>query len=140
MKIAALIFGLLGVVGSGFLGVKWTGEGKDPEKLEALKKLNEIAQDAKVAADLKEIDMRVKTCYVLIGGAVAGLLGVVLMLMDKGKVAALLFLVGFGASVAIYKNPVIVIFTFGLALAAVFAFLAKPKMAHSRVRQEEAKG
>ena len=141
MRILAILFGLLGTVGSGFIGMKWMGDAKESkEKIAVVKKLNEIIQDDETAAKLKDLDRAVNTSYALLGGAVLGLLGVVGVMMDKTKAAALLFLIGFGASVAIFKDPKIVIFTFGLALAAVFAFVARPKMAHSRVRQAEARG
>lgn len=137
MRALALIFGLIGAVGSGYLGMKWMGTDKGlGERLAVLKSLNQIIQDDDGGKSPKAAN----TAYALLGGAALGLLGVGAMLADKGKLAALLFLVGFGASVAIFKDPKITLFTFGLALAAVFAFITPPKLAHSRVRQAEARG
>ena len=140
MRILALLFGLVGVAGSGFLGMKWMGDAnKSKETIALAKKLNEVIQDEEQARKLQDLDRAVNTSYALIGGAVLGLVGIVIMLSGNGKLAGLVFLVAFGVSVAIYKDPKIVIFTFGLGLAAVCAILAKPKMAHSRVRQAEAR-
>ena len=135
MRMLALLFGLLGVAGSGYLGMKWMGEDKGlGEKLEVFKSLNKFIQDD----DAGKGPRTVNTAYALVGGAAAGLIGVVVMLMGNGKLAALMFLIGLGVSVAMFKDPKIIIFTFGLGVAAACAFVARPKMAPSRERQADA--
>lgn len=141
MRTLALIFGLIGAAGSGVLGAKWLGDAKDSKgKIDFVKQVNDAIQDPETTKKLKDLDRLILTAYVLIGGAAVGLVGVGVMLLGHGKLAALLFLIGFGGPLVTYKEGAVAIFTFGLALAAVFAFIAPPKLAHSRVRQAEARG
>jgi hypothetical protein len=44
MRVVALLFGLLGAAGSGFLGFKWTTDVKDTKAtMDDMRKLNEMA-------------------------------------------------------------------------------------------------
>lgn len=64
--------------------------------------------------------------YALMAGAGLSALGCVLVLNRKGAIAAAVFLVAFVTPVAILADWKPIVFSFGLALATLFAFFVKP--------------
>lgn len=127
MRIAALIFGLLGTVGSGFLGAKWQSDIQSQrEKIELARKLAAAVKDPETDRKMAELDRLILASYGLIGGAVLGLVGVGLVFARKGMIAGIVFLIAFGAPIALARDPKMAIFSFGLAVGALFAFFVKP--------------
>lgn len=136
MRIVAILCAALGVAGSGFLGVKWLSDINEKKKeLEVLRQVEAAGNNEKLTNDMKELDRIIRTGYGLVGGAVLGVVGIVLLLMHLPKIAALVFLIGFGAPIALLLDGKVVIFTFGLALAALFALLVRPRVAAFRDRR-----
>lgn len=133
MRIAALIFGLLGAAGSGFLGAKWTSDIRERKpELDAARKLIEISGDAGAKAKVEELDRLERAGYALMGGAALGALGCVLVLNRKGMIAGLLFLVGFAVPIAIAQDGKPAVFSFGLALAGLMSFFVKPAIPYKK--------
>ncbi|HYH68999.1 MAG TPA: hypothetical protein VD866_30170 [Urbifossiella sp.] len=75
----------------------------------------------------RELDRLVHTTYGLLGGAALGLVAVVVLMVDRTKIAGLLFLIAFAIPLALLGDPKVIIFTFGLGFAALFAVLARPR-------------
>lgn len=120
MRVAALIFGLLGALGSGFIGAKWLSDAnQEKAKIDLIRALD--------PAKAKEIDRLINTAYSLLAAAVLGVVGGVLAISRKGMIAAGLFLVAFIVPLLLFGDAKIIIFTFGLALAALFAFFVRSK-------------
>lgn len=135
MRIAALIFGILGVLGSGFLGSKWLKDMNDQKaKIDIARAVAEL--DPKTKESLERLDRLGNAAYGLVGGAVLGAVGCVLVFIRKGKIAAGLFLVGFAIPIALGQDGKVAIFTFGLFLAAIFAFFVKARMEKPRKRND----
>ena len=125
MRIAALIFGLLGTAGSGTLGVKWTNDVSATKA--TIDSLRPLAEKSPVAAEkLAQYDRLVRAAYALLGGAALGAVGCGLVLGRKGVIAGVLFLVAFASPMILAQDGKMAIFTFGLAVAALFAFFMKP--------------
>lgn len=128
MRVAALIFGLIGAAGSGFLGAKWLSDANNlKSEIEMMRKWGEATKNEKLNENIKKLDRVINAAYALIGAAGVAAVASVLVLNRKGPVAAVLYLIAFAVPVAILQDGMVMIFTFGLALAMLFAvFVRKP--------------
>jgi hypothetical protein len=144
MRVTALILGILGGLAAAALGVLWFSDSKwCQENVEKCKLAGRITQafesssagdamgkaDSKVAEYenkyLKERATRGTTAYVLMGCLLLGVVGGILGLKGKGKIASLVMLVGPIAGAVMV--PVSLIGSGLLALGGILAFFAKPK-------------
>lgn len=114
-----MILGILGGLIAGFLGMKWMG---DADSLKA-----SIEAARKLGANMADLDKMVTASYMLIGAMVAGIVGGILAMMGKGKIAALLMLAG--AILPAIWAPKSLVFTCILLLGGIVSFFAKPKSA-----------
>jgi hypothetical protein len=136
MRIVALIFGLLGTVGSGFLGAKWLSDANNLKKeIELVRKIGEVTKDAKVNAEIERLDRTVNTAYALIGAAALGAVACVLVLGRKGVLAGLVFLVAFGVPLVLFQDGKLLMFTFGLGFAGALSFLVKSGTPYKKPRR-----
>lgn len=119
MRILGLILGILGGLAAGFLGMKWMGDA------ESLKGQIELAR--KMGVNMAELDKMATASYMLIGAMVAGIVGGILAMMGKGKIAALLMLAG--AILPAIWAPKSLVFTCLLLVGAIVSFFAKPRQA-----------
>jgi hypothetical protein len=78
-----------------------------------------------MGVNMADLDKMVTASYMLIGAMVAGIVGGVLAMMGKGKIAALLMLAG--AILPAIWVPKSLIFTCLLLLGGIVSFFAKPK-------------
>lgn len=117
MRILGLILGILGGLLVGFLGMKWLG---DADKLKT-----QIALMRSAGANMAELDKMIMASYMMIGAMVAGIVGGILAMMGKGKIAALLMLAG--AILPAIWAPKSLIVTWILLLGAIVSFFAKPR-------------
>ena len=125
MRITTLIFGILGAVAAGFLGATWLSD------LNEMKAAIEALGAA--GADTSELAKVTWASYLLLGGAVLGLVDGVLGFKGRGKIAAGILIVAAAAPVVF--APKAIIFTCLLALAGVFAFFARPKAETAPIRR-----
>ncbi|HEV2841101.1 MAG TPA: hypothetical protein VGW39_07250 [Chthoniobacterales bacterium] len=119
MRILGLILGILGGLIAGFLGMKWMGDA------DSLKTSIEAAR--KLGANMAELDKMVTASYMLIGAMLAGIVGGILAMMGRGKIAALLMLAG--ALLPAIWVPKSLVFTCILLLGGIVSFFAKPRQA-----------
>lgn len=119
MRMLGLILGILGGVLAGFLGMKWLGDA------DSMKGQIAIARSAGV--NMADLDKMVTAAYMLIGAMGAGIVGGILAMMGKGKIAALLMLAG--AILPAIWVPKALIFTCILLLGGIVSFFAKPRQA-----------
>lgn len=119
MRILGLILGILGGLIAGFLGMKWMG---DADSLQA-----SIEAARKLGANMSDLDKMVTASYMLISAMVAGIVGGILAMMGKGKIAALLMLAG--AILPAIWAPKSLVFTCILLLGGIVSFFAKPRQA-----------
>lgn len=117
MRILGLILGILGGVGAGLLGMKWMG---DADSLKA-----SIEAARKLGANMAELDKLATASYMLIGAMVAGIIGGILAMMGKGKIAALLMLAG--AILPAIWAPRSLVGTFLLVIGGIVCFFVKPR-------------
>src|SRR5687768_1440176 len=120
MRIAALIFGILGGLAMGFLGFKWfsDSQGEDAKAVMAL--------GGAFAAELSKL---VTASYVMMAAALLGIIGGVIaskgnklggVLMLVAAIAPFIFVPGEQrAGLAVFASPLI--------LGGIFGLLAKPK-------------
>lgn len=133
MRIAALIFGLLGCAGSGFLGFKWTSDLQERKtEIEQYRKLIEASGDAKAKEKMAELDRLQWAAYALMGGAAVGGIGYVMVLNRKGLIAAALFFAAFAAPLAIAQDGKPAVFSFGLGLAGFFSLFVKAGLPYKK--------
>lgn len=128
MRIAALIFGLLGAAGSGFIGNKWMSDpivSGDKEKLKASYELVKNLPPNELTDPVVEAYKRSQTYVPLLGAAGLAVVGCVLVGMRMGVVAGLAFLAAFAVPLGFYQKPHVVIFTFPLAVAALLSFFVR---------------
>ena len=78
-------------------------------------------------ASMAELDKIVTAGYMLVGSMVAGIVGGILAMMGKGKIAALLMLAG--VIVPAIWAPKSLVFTFLLLIGGIVCFFVKPKSA-----------
>jgi len=117
MKIACLVLSILGALAALALGIVWLGDASDAREL--------IAAASSMGVDTGEIDSLVRAAYLLIAGGVGAVVAGVLTMKDKGKIGGAILALAVLAP-AVFA-PKTLIATFLLALAALFAFLAKPR-------------
>ena len=116
MRKAGLILGILGGLAAGFLGMKWLSDANSMKEM--------IGTVRSLGADTSEIDKIITAAYLLVGSAVLGIVGGVMALKGKGKIAGLLMLVGVIAP-AIFA-PKSLVFTCILLVGGLVSFFAKP--------------
>jgi hypothetical protein len=117
MRILGLILGILGGLAAGYLGMKWMG---DANSLKA-----SIDAARKMGVNMAELDKMATASYMLIGAAVAGIVGGILAMMGKGKIAALLMLAG--VIVPAIWAPKSLVFTCLLLIGGIVCFFVKPR-------------
>jgi hypothetical protein len=113
MRIAAFILAILGGLAAAALGMTWLSDAA------------ELSDQVEQAGTSGALDGIVTAGWLLVVGLVLGIVGGVLALMRKGKVAAGL-LVGAAVAPAVFE-PQALVFTFLLLLAGLFAVAIKPK-------------
>ncbi len=121
MRILGLILGILGGLLAGCLGWKWLDDANHA------KAMLDVARSAGV--NMAELDKTVMAGRMLIGSALAGIVGGILALMGKGKIAALLMLAG--AIVPAIWAPKSLIFSFLLIIGGIVCFFVKPRQTAS---------
>ncbi|MBA4188499.1 MAG: hypothetical protein C0467_10885 [Planctomycetaceae bacterium] len=131
-----MIFGLLGVAGSGALGVKWMTDisEKKPE-LDRAREVIATSGSPDALEKVAKLDRLIYTTYTLLAGAVLGLLGCVLVFTRKGAVAAAVFFVAFVTPLVVAQDIKPGVITSGLALAILFSFFVKPLPVARRKRE-----
>jgi hypothetical protein len=117
MRILGLILGILGGLLAGCLGWKWLDDANH------MKTMIDVARSA--GASMAELDKTVMAGRMLIGSMVAGIVGGILAMMGKGKIAALLMLAG--AIVPAIWAPKSLVFTFLLVIGGIVCFFVKPR-------------
>ena len=117
MRILGLILGILGGLLAGCLGWKWLDDANH------VKAMMDVARSA--GANMAELDKTVMAGRMLIGSMAAGIVGGILAMMGKGKIAALLMLAG--AIVPAIWAPKSLIFTCLLVIGGIVSFFAKPR-------------
>jgi hypothetical protein len=117
MRILGLILGILGGLAAGWLGMKWMGDAN------SLKTSIDAAR--KMGVNMAELEKLITAGYILIGSMVAGIVGGILAVMGKGKIASLLMLAG--AIVPAIWAPKSLVFTCLLLIGGIVSFFAKPR-------------
>jgi hypothetical protein len=117
MRVAGLILGILGGLVAGLLGMKWLGDASHMK--------TQIELIRSVGVSMAELDKLITAAYILIGSMVAGIVGGILAVMGKGKMAALLMLAG--AIVPAIWAPKSLVFTCLLLIGGIVSFFAKPR-------------
>ena len=116
MRKAGLILGILGGLAAGFLGMRWLSDANSMKEM-----INTVRS---IGVDTTEIDKIITAAYLLLGSAVLGIIGGVMALKGKGKVAAVLMLVG--AIAPVIFAPKALTFTCILLVGGIVSFMAKP--------------
>ena len=119
MRFVVLIFGLLGVAGSGYLGAKWISGKPKPEEFEAMKALATIINKPELTAQIQEQEARNRTAPVLLGSAVLGLIASIAAFKRKGLLAGLVFFVALALPIALHGDAKLLIFLFEIGRAHV---------------------
>ena len=119
MRIAVLILAIIGALASAALGMKWIS---DTNKF---KETLDLAQ--KMGVDMSEMDRLLKAAYALLAGSALAIVGGVLAMMRKGKIAAPVL--GLAVLVPAVLTPKTLLATFFLAIAAGLSLLVKPMQA-----------
>lgn len=136
MKMLVVILGLLGVAAAGGLGMKWISDADSNaetfRKLENYEKNLKAGGTSQASTKLKEkldeLNDLIRAAYVLVFGAIAGLVVIVMMLMAKidPRIAGgvmILFPVVAGAFA-----PRSLVFSAIMILAGGLCFLLKPRV------------
>jgi hypothetical protein len=117
MRILGLILGILGGLLAGCLGWKWLDDANH------MKAAIDLARSA--GASMADLDKTVMAGRLLIGSMAAGVIGGILAMMGKGKIAALLMMAG--VIVPAIWAPKSLVFTFLLLIGGIVSFFAKPR-------------
>jgi hypothetical protein len=117
MRILGLILGILGGLLAGCLGWKWLDDANH------MKTMIDVARSAGVS--MADLDKTVTAGRMLIGSMGAGIVGGILAMMGKGKMAALLMLAG--VIVPAIWAPKSLVFTFLLLIGGIVCFFVKPR-------------
>ncbi len=124
MRIAALIFAIAGAVIALMFCIYWIGDAQDAQAYaNAQGAIGQMAFDA--VAD--KVAQRTMASWLLVGSAVAGIVGGILAFRRKGRVGAALLAAGAVAPAFVYGPSLVA--TAPLLLGALFAFLTKPRAA-----------
>ena len=136
MRVAALIFGLLGVAGSGALGAKWmTDISERKPELDRAREIIATSGNPDAYEKVAKLDRLIYAAYTLVAGAVLGLLGCVLVFNRKGAVAAAVFFIAFVTPLVVAQDIKPGVITSGLALALLFSFFVKPLVTKKAKRE-----
>ncbi len=133
MRYVVLIFGLLGVAGSGFIVYKWGTQWLDNHQLypvqlkllEAMQKSSEAGTEDQLKA-VTQWYTRERALPFVCASAVLGLIGILVSFTGRGLSAAVLLIVT-GAGPALLGEPFVVIYTGGLILAGFFSLFVRPR-------------
>jgi uncharacterized protein involved in cysteine biosynthesis len=130
MRIAVLIFALLGAAVAGFLGSKWLGDLAEGKA--SVEKMKKTMQDFKGLIDSPELDTKFKelaslerAAYLLVVAALVGLVMEIMVVLGKipPKVAGAAMLLA--VALPTVFQPKSLVFTFCLVIAGILALLAK---------------
>jgi len=129
MRYAVLILGILGALGSGFLGYKWWSDAHSAgvqAQMDTIRALGspELAQQTQA-----KMDQLVRASYFLMAGLPLGIVGGVLAMRRQGWIAGLLMLIPVALATAFAQNAGVLIFTFPLVIGGLLAFFVWPKRA-----------
>jgi hypothetical protein len=119
MRILGLILGILGGLLAGCLGWKWLDDANHA------KAIMDLARNLHVST--AGLDNAVMAGRMLIGSMGAGIVGGILAMMAKGKIAALLMLAG--VIVPAIWAPRSLVATSLLLIGSIVCFFVKPKQA-----------
>lgn len=117
MRIVGLVLGILGGLLAGFLGMKWLSDAHQ------MREMIQLAKD--LGVDMRELDKLVVAAYVLIATMLMGIAGGVLAFKGKGRIAAMLMLVG--ALLPVVFAPKALAFTFLLLVGGGLSMMVRPK-------------
>ena len=128
MKIAALVLGLIGSLILFVLGVMWAGQYQELEKSEVYQALQEARTKGQTNPEMEKAfaeASKVGTAgYVCVGLGLLGLLASPFVFKFPKVSGGLMAAAVLGAAV---MNPKSLVFSFLLAIAALLAFLVKPR-------------
>lgn len=125
MRFVALILGILGGLAAGALGLIWIRDYNSMRGLiESTTTLGQTV-GADMTQQLADLQRLVTAAYILLGSLVLGIVGGILAMRGKGRLAALLMLIG-AVAPAIFA-PQALVFTCLLLIGALVSFFVKPK-------------
>ena len=137
MRIAVLIFAILGSITSGGIGVlwhfNWESQQDEVDKWNQSPEIRMLAaavsptEYEKAKAEIEELTHRGRVYPFLLAGAVLGLVGGALAMSRDRWFASGILLVAGGAPFVIYQDPLLLIATGFLLLAGLLALLVRPK-------------
>jgi hypothetical protein len=118
---------LLGALGAGILGFKWKSDYDTAkpqlEATMALAKALPTEKQAELNAELAKLDRVVYAAYLLMAGAVLGVIGGIVAMRGLGIVAGVLLLLAvLPAAILVPKS---LVFSFPLLVAALLAFVVR---------------
>ena len=119
MRILALVFGILGTLSAGFLGLRWLSDAHKSQEI--------IASASRAGVDTSAISQMVAASYLLIVASAAGIAGSVLALKRKRAPAAGTLIVAAIAPTVL--APKALVFTFFLLVGGLLSLGVKPKPA-----------
>lgn len=124
MRTAVLVLAIIGALAGAALSIKWLGD--------ANKNKDTIAFARKMGADLSSLQSVVHGAYVLLAGSVMAIVGGVLAMRRKGKIAAAVLALAVIVPAAL--TPKTLLATFFIAIAAILATLVKPGQPEAEAR------
>jgi hypothetical protein len=120
MRIAGLILGILGGLAAGLLSLLWL-----VDYYKGLELATDVLGPSGVSEFQAKFQPQLIAGYLLIGSLVLGIVGGILAVMGKGKIAGPLMLVG--AVVPVLVDSRALAFTALLAIAGIVSLFAKRK-------------
>lgn len=114
MRILAIIFGLIGVLGAGFTGAVRLN------KIQEQKPLEEVIR----ALD-PDYENKIRSTYAMLVSTVLGLVGVLFAAQRKGIVAGAIFLIAFIFPLVFIQEKMTAIMPGGLLIAGILSLLIK---------------